>query len=96
MVFIRVLVVRTWTDHCVIFLIVVCLGNGIRIEDMKKYRRVPQSPESWEEIPCFDCCFGNKNTGDCEAPQEIIELNEPCGYEFHSTAYIYEEVDEEC
>ena len=63
---------------------------------MKKYRRVPQSSESWEEILCFDCCFGNKNTRDCEAPQEIIELNEPCAYEFNSTAYIYEEVDEEC
>ena len=63
---------------------------------MKKYRRVPQPPESWEEIPCFDCCLGNKETGDCEAPQEIIEFDEPCGYEFHSTAYIYEEVDEEC
>ena len=79
-----------------IFLTVVYSGNGIRIKDMKKYRRVPQSPKSWKEIPCFDCCCGNKNTGDCEAPQEIIELNEPCGYEFHSTAYIYEEVDEEC
>ena len=41
-------------------------------------------------------CHKWKNTGDCEAPQEIIELDESCGYEFHSTAYIYEEVDEEC
>ena len=61
---------------------------------MKKYRRVPQPPESWEEIPCFDCCLGNMETGDCESPQEIIELDEPCGYEFHSVAYIYEEVED--
>ena len=59
-----------------------------------KYRRIPQPKDSWEEIPCWDCCFG-KEDGECHAPPEILDSDEDCGYEFHGQAYVYEEVRED-
>lgn len=58
---------------------------------MKKYRRIRQPKESYEENPCWDCCFGEN--GECNAPQEILDSDEECGFTWSSERYIYEYVE---
>lgn len=52
-----------------------------------KYKRIPQPKDSYNENPCYDCIFGKD--GECNAPEEIINNDEDCGYNFHGQNYIY-------
>ena len=53
-----------------------------------EYIRVPQPEDSWNDNPCWDCVFG-KDDGECHAPQEILDLDEDCGFDWHNTNYVY-------
>lgn len=55
-----------------------------------EYIRVPQPNDSWNDNPCWDCVFG-KEDGECHAPQEILDLDEDCGFSWNLPNYVYVE-----
>lgn len=57
----------------------------------EKYKLIEQPKNSWNENPCFDCCFG-KEDGECHAPQDILDSDDECGFTWHGPAYIYQEI----
>ena len=60
-----------------------------------EYRRIPLPKDSLnDDNPCWDCCFG-KEDGECNAPQEIIDSDEECGFVWHGRPYVYEIVKED-
>ena len=56
------------------------------------YRLIEQPSDSQNE-PCVDCCFGNDNGG-CNAPWDILERDDNCGFVWHGKSYIYKETKE--
>lgn len=58
-----------------------------------KVIRIPQPKDSWEDNPCYDCCFGVD--GECNAPQEIIDSDEECGFSWNKPNYVYKLVEDE-
>lgn len=60
---------------------------------VKRYKLVPRPENSWDDNPCWYCCFG-KEDGECHAPKEIAELDDDCGFKWSGTEYVYVEADE--
>lgn len=63
----------------------------IRFEELKVIR-IPQPEDSWEDNPCWDCCFGVN--GECNAPQEIIDSDEECGFSWSMPNYVYKRIED--